>query len=170
MFYGLFYYWFSLIVNYIIPFILLMIMNSVIIHTLRNRPTVGATCQGQGQSEGKGTKVKNSEKHIYVILLLVTFGFLILSTPSHVFYLLQMVYNFNTTPSSSAAFHLFLQIAGNMHYTNSGINFFLYVLSGRKFRSDLMTLFNSCRTNRTNLSNSASSLIHTTGSVLSIRT
>ena len=34
VFYGLFYYWLSLIINYIMPFILLIIMNSVIIHTL----------------------------------------------------------------------------------------------------------------------------------------
>ena len=171
VFYGLFYYWLSLIVNYIIPFILLIKLNSVIIHTLRNRPMVGVTCQGQsqGQNEGQRPKVKSSEKHIYVILLLVTFGFLILSTPSYVFCLLQMVYNYNRTPSSSAAYHLFMQIAGNMNYTNSGINFFLYVLSGRKFRSDLVKLFNSCGTNRPNLSKSTSSLIHTTGSVLSIR-
>ena len=38
-----------------------MIMNSVIIHTLRNRPMVGVTCQGQsqGQNEGQRPKVKD---------------------------------------------------------------------------------------------------------------
>ena len=142
-------------------------MNSVIIHILRSRPMIGITCQGQGQNEGQ--QLKSSEKHIYVILLLVTFGFLILSTPSYVFYFFQMVYNYNRTPHSSAAAHLFIQIAGNMHYTNSGINFFLYVLSGRKFRSDLANLFNCCGTNRTNMLISSSSVFYTSGSVMSTR-
>ena len=172
VFYGLFYYWLSVIINYIMPFILLIIMNSVIIHTLRSRPTFGVPgkyqCQGQTQGQGQPSKMKSSEKHIYITLLLVSFGFLILSTPSYVFYLLQMVYNINRTPRSGAAFHLFIQMAGNMSYTNSGINFFLYVLSGRKFRLDLVQLFHCCfdKEIRVSGSSSDSSVVCTTGSVV----
>ena len=41
------------------------------------------------------------------------------------------------TPYYHAGFHLFYQIGD----TNHGINFFLYVISGQKFRSDLINLF-----------------------------
>ena len=164
VFYGLFYYWLSLIINYIMPFILLIIINSVIIHTLRSRPTFGV--QGQSQDEGQQSKMKSSEKHIYITLLLVSVGFLILSTPSYVFYLLQMMYDINRTPRSSAAFHFFIQIAGNMSYTNSGINFFLYVLSGCKFRSDLVKLFHCFSGREISVSKSNSSAVYTTGSVV----
>ena len=105
-------------------------MNSVIIHRLHKRQLVGIP--GQGQNEGHMTKLRGLEKYIVVVLLLVTFAFLILSTPSYVF-LSLMTDNPTRTPYSTAISHLLLGIVGNMHYTNSGINFFLYVLSGSKF-------------------------------------
>ena len=143
--YGLLYYWISLIVHFIFPFISLLVMSSVIIHTLRNRTIIRPRAdqgQVQGQNESHQPKMGSSERHIFVTLLLVTFAFLILSTPSYVF-LFLMIDTTKRTPISTAIFHLFLQVAGNMHYTNSGINFFLYVLSGRKFRADLLRLFQS---------------------------
>ena len=51
--------------------------------------------------------------------------------------------NFYTgnTPSYYAGFHLIYQIGIQSFYTNHAINFFLYVLSSRKFRTDLMNMF-----------------------------
>ena len=157
--YGVLYYWISLIVHFIFPFISLLVRNSVIIHTLRNRNIFGKPGQGQGQSqnEGQGPKVRSSEKHTVVTLLLVTFAFLILSTPSYVFLsLMTTPDNSKRTPFSAAVSHLLLGIVGNMHNTNSGINFFLYVLSGRKFRADLLKLFKCHGRHQTNQSASNS--------------
>ena len=94
--------------------------------------------QGHGKGQGQVGKLKNSEKQIYITLLLITFGFLVLSTPSYVFNSSQLIYNYN---NSYSGFHLFLQVARNVHYTNCGVNFFLYVMSGHKFRNDLLRLF-----------------------------
>ena len=159
--YGLLYYWISLIVHFVFPFICLLIMNSVIIHTLRNRPTIRPRSdqgQVQGQNESHQSKLRSSERNVFITLLLVTFAFLILSTPSYVF-LFLMIDTTQRTPFSTAIFHLFLQVAGNMHYTNSGINFFLYVLSGRKFRADLLKLFKCNGRQKANQSTSGSSSI-----------
>ena len=146
--YGQMYYWISFVINFAFPFLSLLVMNSVIIHTLRNRSRFGLRIdqgQGQGQGQGKGQgqdgKLKNSEKQIYLTLLLITFGFLVLSTPSYAFNISQLIYNYNKSPYSYSEFHLFLQVARNVHYTNSGVNFFLYVMSGHKFRNDLLRLF-----------------------------
>ena len=77
-------------------------MNCFIIHTLRKRSSVltkmMSRIEGQGQSEGQSRKIKNSEdqgqsegqsrrmrnseRQIYIMLLLVTFGFLTLTTPA----------------------------------------------------------------------------------------
>ena len=116
-------------------------MNSVIIHTLRKRSEQNlSSSTGQGQSEGQNLKIKNSEKQIVTTLLLVTFVFLTLNIPvrAMVFYL-----NFSTgnTPYYYAGLHLFYQIGEKAYYTNHGINFFLYVISGQKFRADLRNLF-----------------------------
>ena len=159
--YGLLYYWISLIVHFMFPFVSLLVMNSVIIHTLRNRHVFGTQVQGQsqGQNEGQGPKVRSPEKHTVLTLLLVTFTFLILSTPSYVFLSLMTIQdNSSRTPFSVAIFHLLLGIVGNMHNTNSGINFFLYVLSGRKFRADLLKLFKCYGRNQANQSISSISL------------
>ena len=42
-----------------------------------------------------------------------------------------------------ASLHLFYQIGEKTYYSNRGINFFLYVTSGQKFRTDLRNLFRS---------------------------
>ena len=148
----LIYYWLSFILDFALPFVLLLIMNSVIIHTLRKRShlKLGSTneCQGEGQSQ-KG-KVKQSERGVFITLLLVTFGFLILSTPV---YCMAFYINFvqGTTPYYYAGFHLFYQVGEKTMYTNHGINFFLYVISGQKFRADLLALFKCTRSKHSHL-------------------
>ena len=141
---GRFYYWFSLVISFILPFILLLIMNSFIIHTIRQRSKfIGNSSRkkGQGHSEGQMGKIKNSEMQIFVILLLVTFGFLILTTPAYVFFFYINIVDFTATPKTYAGYLLFHSAAQKLHYTNFGINFYLYVISGSKFRADLLALF-----------------------------
>ena len=160
---GQFYYWLSLIVNFVFPFISLLTMNSVIIHTLRTRSLI--VFNGQGQNEGQSSKLKNSEKQIYITLLLVTFGFLILSTPSYVFYFYRIVYNYKQSSLTYAIFYLYFQCAAKLHYTNAGVNFFLYVMSGQKFRQDLGRLITCSRDKQNSLQPSASTEMNTVSSV-----
>ena len=136
---GQFYYWFSLFINFALPFVLLLIMNCFIIHTIRQRPKLSS--HGQGRSEGQTSKIKNSEMQIFVILLLVTFGFLILTTPAYVLFLYINFGNYDKAPGSYAGYYVFHSIAQKLYYTNYGINFYLYVISGQKFRADLVKLF-----------------------------
>ena len=101
--YGEIYYWLSFIVLYALPFTLLLTMNCVIIHKLRNRVSVMANRdvpadKGQGQSQIKGSKLKTQDKQTYMILLLVTFGFLILNTPAYLFFLFVMIVDFTKSP------------------------------------------------------------------------
>ena len=137
------YYWFSLILNFFLPFVLLFIMNSVIIRTLKSR-SVNHKFQRQGQNEGQTSKIKNSEKQIFITLLLVTFGFLLLNAPAYSFFVYAQVYDFHKSPKSYAVYNLFIEIASKSYYTNYGINFFFYVMSGRKFRADLVRLLTCC--------------------------
>ena len=76
--------------------IFIIIMNTVMIHTLQRRSQwVTSTSQGegQGQIEGQiqGQSAKSSDRQIFTTLLLVTFSFLILSTP---FYAVHLWVNF----------------------------------------------------------------------------
>ena len=150
---GQVYYWLSLAINFFLPFVLLLTMNTVIIDTLRTRlrfnnvvksPQGQSTAQGQDQGEGRSSKIKSTEKQIYITLLSVTFGFLILNAPGYSFFVYVMYKDFRTSPLAYAQYYLFNNAARQAYYTSYGINFFLYVISGRKFRVDLMKLF-ECR-------------------------
>ena len=112
-------------------------MNSSIVHTLRTSlqfRTKRYTNKDEelGQSQDQGQKIKSTEKQIYIILLLITFMFLILTTPAYLFFIINLVVNFQTSPKFFAGCYLYFNIAQKLHVTNYGINFFLYVISGEK--------------------------------------
>ena len=143
---GQFYYWFSFIVSFAFPFVSLLIMNSFIINTIgKSSRLQGNLGEGQGhhqgQRQGQTSKLKSSEKQVFAILLLVTFGFLIMTTPSYVFFLYVKFYDYTKSARSFAFYHLFVNVAHKTYYTNYGMNFYLYVISGTKFRADLIQLF-----------------------------
>ena len=138
---GELYYWVTEIFSFLIPFISLLTMNSVIIHTLRKRSKHNLST-GQGEHEGQNLKSKQSEKQIVTILLLITFVFLTLSVPTRAL-LFYLNFSRGNTPYYYAGYHLFYQVGEITYLTNHGINFFLYVMSGQKFRKDLRNLFMS---------------------------
>ena len=142
------YYWSTVIVAFILPFFLLLTMNSVIIHALRKR-SIGmlkSTSKSNDQvDKDRGTsKMKSTETQIFVTLLLVTFSFLILITPGTVMLLYTMFTDYTKTSKAFAGHYLFHSVGQATYYTNSAINFFLYVISGHKFRTDLHNLFRIC--------------------------
>ena len=136
---GQIYSWLNSLLPFFLPFVLLLFMNTVIIYTLTMRSQFS---QSQGQFEGQveTSKMKNTEKQITVTLLFVTFSFLVLMMPSCAILIYVMVYDYTQSPQTFAGYCLFGNIAGQAYFTNSGINFFLYVISGRKFRTDLIKL------------------------------
>ncbi len=99
----------------------------------------------QESREIVSSKIKKSEKQIYVILLLITFAFLILATPAYILFFYTRLFDLNFTGKTYASFYLLQQIAQKTYVTNNGINFFLYVLSGSKFRKDVLMLFGCCK-------------------------
>ena len=139
--YSQFYYWASFVLQFAFPFVSLLMMNSVIIHTLRNRNVSegdNVKDQRSNKPQGKSFKIKSSEKQVFAILLLVTFGFLILTTPGYLFFILNLFVNVMLSPKVFAT--------QKLHFTNHGINFFFSVISGQKFRTDLQHLFRRSQT------------------------
>ena len=107
---GEMYHWLTEILTFIFPFVSLLSMNSVIIHTLRKRSLLKLLeSADQSQAEDQNSKTNHSEKQIITMLLLVTFAFLILNIP-----LRALVYYLNfasgDTPFFYAGLHLFYRI------------------------------------------------------------
>ena len=140
--YGEIHYWLSFLVDFALPFVLLLGMNSVIIHKLRTRSLATKIQNNDDSRHGnREASSKNSDGQVFAILLLVTFGFLVLVTPAYSFFLYVMVVDFMATPKRFAEYYLFYNVAQKLRLTNHGINFFFYVISGERFRTDLIKLF-----------------------------
>ena len=122
---GQIYYWLYTIFFFPIPFVLLLTMNSIIIHTLRKRSIskiVMSENQGQYQNE---SKLKSSNRQTFTMLLLVTFAFLILSIPTNVVIYIDQTTDFTTTAKDIALIYMLHSTGEKCYYTNFGINFYL---------------------------------------------
>ena len=135
------YGWLTETILFVFPFLSLLIMNSVIIHSLRNR-SQQKLLRGQGQTEGQNLKSKSPEKQIITMLLLVTFAYLCLNIPVRIL-VLYLNFSSGESPSYFASIFVAYQVEEKIYYTNHAINIFLYVISGQRFRTDLKNLFMS---------------------------
>ena len=167
--------WITFLVNGIIPFSMLIYMNSVIVQTVRKsrkmfRSTV--TTNAGREKETRQRTMKSAENQLTIMLLLVTMLFLILLLPTYIRFI-YLTFIERDTPSKYASSMLFFQITFKLYTTNNGINFFLYCISGKKFRADLIEIFcsilRSCTGKMTSKSNSETS-IHTLSASVSTRT
>ena len=146
---GEIYYWLSFVIQLVIPFVLLLIMNSIIIHKIRTRSVFKKEGSSQGYpNSGEQSKIKSAEIQMFAILLSVTFAFLLLTTQSYIFFLYARLVDFSRTPDQFARYYIFYNFSHKSSISNHGINFFLYVISGRKFRSDLRNIFSFKRTEK----------------------
>ena len=143
-----------MVVQFVLPFVVLLSLNSIIIHKIRNRFAL-AKKSTRDSNQGEN---KNSELQVFIILLLVTFAFLILSTPAYIFFIYVIVVDFTKTPYLFARYYLLYHVSHKLHISNYGVNFYLYVISGKKFRTDLRNLFPHFKKNKKNNDSSVTSI------------
>ena len=146
------YSWLSFVLNAVIPFTLLIYMNFVVVEAVRNSREMFGTKISAGTDQGMNTKektMKSVENQLTLMLLSVTMLFLILLCPTYIRFI-YLTFAERDTPAQYANSMLIYQISFKLYSTNSGINFFLYCISGRKFRKDLKEILFCC-----NISNRA---------------
>ena len=156
--------WLFFVLNAVIPFTLLIHMNYVIVKSVREsrnmfRPREGAT-RGMDRRQ---KNMKNAENQLTIMLLLVTTLFLILLCPTY----FRFIYNAfakRDTPVEYARSLLIYQASSKLYISNSGINFFLYCISGQKFRNDLKEILCCSVTRSKNESQPTGTEISTTRS------
>ncbi len=115
----------------VLPFLVLLFFNFSIIRALYKRKSV-VTKQSQ--------RAKAQEKQLTVMLLLVSFMFILLLLPFEIRAIVQYLFTHESTPLYEAkkTFILFATLCPQM--LNYAINFYLYLLAGSKFRKDLKAL------------------------------
>ena len=97
--------------------------------------------------ETRQKSMKSAENQLTMMLLLVTTLFLILLCPTY-FRFIYLVFAKRDTPFEYAKSMIIFQISGALYITNSGINFFLYCISGQRFRNDLKEILSCCGCNQ----------------------
>ncbi len=152
--------WFSVCINCVIPFTLLVYMNYHIVQKVRQsrkqffskkyeiRASVVAATKSQRQAsirslQDPGNKAKSTENQLTRMLVLVAILFLILNAPTYARFVYTTLFTAKTA-KQYASFFLFLQISQKLYVTNNCINFVLYMGSGRKFRRELWEII-SCK-------------------------
>ena len=137
--YAKMYSWLTFILNAVVPLSSLTVMNLTIIHEVRkSRKLFGSN--GSVYVTNAQMRTRNSaENQLTVMLLLVTTLFVLLMIPTYARFL-YFTYVSRDTPEKYASAMLFFYLSTRLYFTNSGINFYLYCISGRKFRDDLKEL------------------------------
>ena len=129
------YTYLSLIVSPIIPVTILFVMNIIIIRAVWKSQRMR-----NGNQTGQQDRNRSIEVQLTVMLILVSFLFVILLLP---FEIREIYYSYVSkaeTPKQYTVFLFIFDITYELYNLNYGINFFLYFVSGTKFRRDLLVL------------------------------
>ena len=130
------YSWFTIVINAVIPFTLLIHMNYVIVKIVRKSRKMFRGNTGSTGTDTRQKSMKTAENQLTTMLLLVTTLFLILVLTTYIRFIYAAFVS-RETPSKLASSMLVFEVSYKLYVTNSGINFFLYCVSGQKFRNDL---------------------------------
>ena len=131
------YSYFAIAINLLMPIALLFIMNIIIIVAVWK--SVGMrqdTRTGPQHNRNKTTEIQ-----LTIMLILVSSMFIVLLLPFESWTIYLRVSEKFKTPKEFARFTFIFNIVYELYMINYGINFYLYLVSGRKFRADLQTLF-----------------------------
>ena len=152
-----------LLISYsILPFVIISVLNVAIIVRLRRTPhlqqqqsrgerhssTVSYSSieryRGSGSSlrTNQHSSFKETQTRLTYMLLTVSIAWLVLTGPRSMFSLIWET--MSPDPYTKAVQSLIKTICFMLYYVNHGINFFLYYLTGKKFRKELLEIFNCC--------------------------
>ena len=136
----------------LLPFIIIFILNILIIHKViiarKHRQSMSnSTSSSGGSGSGEGSA------KVTVMLLTISFTFLITTLPMNITIITTAFWNpYVTTLATASKFKLARTISEMLMYTNHSINFYLYLLTGQKFRQQLVKIFCSKMAERWNSS------------------
>lgn len=144
-----------------LPFLIIMVLNVAIIVRLRKTPialihggggghdtsgtysTRSSTRDGTHLDGAAGPNRTRASMHLHIrltyMLLTVSFVWLLLTAPWSMYSLITQ--ESSRDPQTKARQILAKSVCFLLYYTNHSINFFLYCITGNKFRRELMELF-----------------------------
>ena len=134
--------WVDLFVFAVLPWLCLAVSNSLLVWKLKVSVREAEVSLGSGQADRTNDR-KKAVSSITVTLISVSSAFLVLTFPISFIQITNFVYwmsgLYSTLFSSRVCFY-FKQFSFPLWYANSSINFYIYCLTGTKFRKDAKQL------------------------------
>lgn len=123
----------------IIPFIVLIVCNIMIIVGIKR------SSRKQRALTNKMDKLQSADKakqqsQITIMLVTISIVFVLFTMPNCIFFIIQGKINYLATPHSHAIWVLWMQVIFFLSDANHAINFYLYFLSGQKFRQKFKSM------------------------------
>lgn len=124
-------YWIDGVLYAFLPISLISVFNALIIHAIRksSREQKDLTNRAINMSE-KLTQ----QRQLTLMLLTISLVFVILILPNCIFFILKAYWSWQETMQGQAQYFLVFQTVFLLSDLNHAVNFYLYCLSGRKFR------------------------------------
>ena len=133
------YLYLSFVVTSVVPFLSLVIMNFIIIRAVKKRRQLRRQNTDSNNTDFK--KGKQVENQLTIMCVVIAATFVTLFLPSYARFIAYQVIAPTSSPKTFAGFYFFVHISFRLYAANYGLHFFLYLLSGTKFRNDLRRLF-----------------------------
>ncbi len=128
--------WIFTVLYSFLPFLTLLFCSMAIIYQVAH-----ARVKRQQMASVNDPSKQASNNNMTVILLIISFAFLILSTPSGVFLIYRRVsLGISHSPAYIAKVRLVQVIFAIMMYLNHSLNFVFYCISGTRFRQELIIM------------------------------
>lgn len=134
-------YWIDGLFFALIPILFLGILNALIISAVRRATNEKKRMMGR---EDELTETRKQVKQITAMLISVSVAFVVLQLPNCVFFIAQFYWNYDISKFEYIKYWFTMQIIFVLSDFNHCINFYLYVLSGKKFREKFLQIF-GCR-------------------------
>ena len=131
--------WIALLLVMVIPFILIFFFNCMIVYSLikaqrmRSKAAAIPACTAASGTGNKPAKSSASFRQTTLMCLSISFAFLICVSPSIVLLIGKPYWKYRT----NVAYENAKAISNMLAFVNHCINFFLYCVSGRRFRQEL---------------------------------
>ena len=131
--------WVDMLIFSLLPWLCLAVSNSLLVWKLRLSLSEAKLSLGSGQADRINDRKKKATS-ISITLIAVSTAFLVLTFPMSCYQLINFVF-WITTGSVSVlrslrVFYYIHQISFPLRYANSCINFYIYCLTGSKFRRE----------------------------------
>ncbi|XP_071100698.1 probable G-protein coupled receptor B0563.6 [Haliotis cracherodii] len=123
------------------PLTCLLVVNVLIITEVKRAGRMQREMTNKGAGEKTAADARSRERQVTVMLLSVSFTFLIFVTPMAVIIVVERYFWVQHNAHEQAQYHLVRTICNNMMYTNHALNFVLYCVGGKRFRDQFFAIF-----------------------------